>query len=147
MVIHGDTQGNTRKSWLKLLEICQMFYDYSSTWICYKLTMRKKVITYSQASCLLLLYRGIQIGVQRSQPVVKREATNSRQLRSDMTTDYVAAELPKENLPEIFAVGDGKTYGGFDNKPLESNTEYNIYLGSVSRTSDTVIIKTNVCIN
>ena len=78
--------------------------------------------------------------MQQSQPVVKREATNSRQLTSDMTPDYVAGELRKENLPETFTIGDGKTYGGFDNKPLESNTEYDIYLGSVSRTSDTVNI-------
>ena len=85
--------------------------------------------------------------MQRSQQVVRREATNSRQLRSGVTPEYVAGELRKENLPETFTVGDGKTYGGFDNKPLESNMEYNIYLGSVSRTSDTVIIQMNLSVN
>ncbi|XP_071799860.1 receptor-type tyrosine-protein phosphatase T-like isoform X2 [Asterias amurensis] len=76
---------------------------------------------------------GIQVGVQRVKTVTRRDTSGSRYQRStEPTLDYVAAELPKKDLPATLTVGDGETEG---NKPLESNTQYDIYLGSVSRTS------------
>ncbi|XP_071800429.1 receptor-type tyrosine-protein phosphatase T-like isoform X2 [Asterias amurensis] len=75
---------------------------------------------------------GMQVGVQRVKTVTRRDTRGSRYQRSTEPTLYVAAELPKKDLPATFTVGDGETEG---NKPLESNTQYDIYLGSVSRIS------------
>ncbi|XP_033636710.1 uncharacterized protein LOC117297671 [Asterias rubens] len=77
---------------------------------------------------------GMQVGVWRvNRTVTRRDTRGSRYQRStEPTLDYVAAELPKKDLPATFTVGDGETEG---NKPLESNTQYDIYLGSVSRIS------------
>ncbi|XP_038056405.1 receptor-type tyrosine-protein phosphatase T-like [Patiria miniata] len=50
---------------------------------------------------------------------------------------YVTAEFSKEDLPDTFTVGDNGTYGGYRNLPLQAETEYDIYLGSVSSTSET----------
>ncbi|XP_071799861.1 receptor-type tyrosine-protein phosphatase T-like [Asterias amurensis] len=76
---------------------------------------------------------GMQVGVQRVKTVTGRDTSGSRYQRStEPTLDYVAAELPKKDLPATFTVGDGETD---ENKPLESNTQYDIYLGSVSRIS------------
>ncbi|XP_071800431.1 receptor-type tyrosine-protein phosphatase T-like [Asterias amurensis] len=78
---------------------------------------------------------GMQVGVWRvNRTVTRRDTRGSRYQRStEPTLDYVAAELLKKDLPATFTVGDGETEG---NKPLESNTQYDIYLGSVSRISD-----------
>ena len=79
----------------------------------------------------------MQVGVWRvNRTVTRRDTRGSRYQRStEPTLDYVAAELPKKDLPATFTVGDGETEG---NKPLESNTQYDIYLGSVSRISQSV---------
>ena len=78
----------------------------------------------------------MQVGVQRVKTVTRRDTRGSRYQRStEPTLDYVAAELPKKDFPATFTVGDGETEG---NKPLESNTQYDIYLGSVSRISQSV---------
>ena len=81
----------------------------------------------------------MQVGVQRVKTVTRRDTRGSRYQRStEPTLDYVAAELPKKDLPATFTVGDGETLGNYLNKPLESNTGYDIYLGSVSRISQSV---------
>ncbi|XP_033644813.1 receptor-type tyrosine-protein phosphatase T-like isoform X1 [Asterias rubens] len=74
---------------------------------------------------------GIQIGVRRIRTVTRRDTMGS----TAPAIDYVAAEIHKTDLPATFTVGDGETLGNNVNKPLESNTLYDIYLGSVSRTS------------
>ncbi len=85
-----------------------------------------------------MLCRGLQIGVRQVKSV-RRDTRGSRYQRAIAPTlDYVAAELPKKDLPATFTLGDGETQGSFDNKPLESNTQYDIYLGSVSRISQSV---------
>lgn len=43
---------------------------------------------------------------------------------------YIAAEL--ENRTRTFTVGDGKTYGGYDNPPLPQNKHIHISVGVVS---------------
>ena len=81
----------------------------------------------------------MQVGVQRVKTVTRRDTRGSRYQRStEPTLDYVAAELPKKDFPATFTVGDGETEG---NKPLESNTQYDIYLGSVSRISQSVSLE------
>ncbi|XP_038074894.1 receptor-type tyrosine-protein phosphatase F-like [Patiria miniata] len=76
---------------------------------------------------------GIQIGVKQVHSNIEADTTPSK---NDFVPDYVAGELMKENLTETFTVGDGNTYGTFYNRPLQPNTKYDIYLGSVSRISD-----------
>ena len=82
----------------------------------------------------------MQIGVWRvHRTVTRRDTRGARYQRStEPTLDYVAAELLKKDLPATFTVGDGETLGNSANKPLESNTQYDIYLGSVSRISESV---------
>ena len=57
---------------------------------------------------------------------------------SDSADHYIAAELFKSNLPDKFVVGDEKTYGQFYNAALQTGTEYQIRIGSVSRGNETV---------
>ena len=84
----------------------------------------------------------MQVGVRRVKTVTRRGTRGSRYQRStEPTLDYVAAELPKKDLPTTFTVGDGETLGNNENKPLESNTQYDIYLGSVSRISQSVSLE------
>ncbi|XP_018329507.1 putative tyrosine-protein kinase Wsck isoform X2 [Agrilus planipennis] len=45
---------------------------------------------------------------------------------------YIAAELQPKQVLEDFVVGDGKTYGGFYNAPLNPNSNYLIIEGMVS---------------
>ncbi len=86
----------------------------------------------------------MQVGVRRVKTVTtRRETRESRYQRSTAPTlDYVAAELPKNDLLATFTVGDGETRGSFDNKPLESNTQYDIYLSSTCTFQGTPIFTT-----
>lgn len=52
-----------------------------------------------------------------------------RQTRSYVDEQtYITAELPAEDLPESFIIGDNKMYGGYLNRPL-GNGVYNIRMG------------------
>ena len=44
---------------------------------------------------------------------------------------YVAAQFPNE-LPESFLLGDGRIYGRYYNRPLESGTKYTVALEIVT---------------
>ena len=52
--------------------------------------------------------------------------TDWTKLGSDL---YIAARIPfgDVNSSLVFALGDGKEYGGFVNKELSSGQKYNIY--------------------
>ena len=43
---------------------------------------------------------------------------------------YIAArfERDKEQVPRRFVLGDGETYGGYNNAPLEPMTKYKVYV-------------------
>eukprot|EP00794_Sanderia_malayensis_P001275 gene1275-1406_t len=41
---------------------------------------------------------------------------------------YVAAQFKAEDLPDAFVVGDGKTYNGFYNAPLQPSTVYKVHV-------------------
>ncbi|XP_071799455.1 receptor-type tyrosine-protein phosphatase T-like isoform X3 [Asterias amurensis] len=73
-----------------------------------------------------------QIGVLLITP-----SSEGNKKRRDVSPDlYVAGEFSKDNLPEIFQVGDDKMYGEYRNKPLESSAVYDIYLAALSKTTD-----------
>ncbi|KAL9973643.1 hypothetical protein ACROYT_G020124 [Oculina patagonica] len=45
---------------------------------------------------------------------------------------YIAAQFDRGKLPDEFILGNGKTYGGYENAPLEPETEYKAYLRGVT---------------
>ena len=65
----------------------------------------------------------------------RRRAPPTGRRRRKVTVDYVAGEFAKDALPDTFTVGDAKTYGRYLNRPLQTNINYDIYLGSISTTS------------
>ena len=76
-------------------------------------------------------FRGYQIRVELKPDIQKRQA---------MPKSYIAAELLKDrvdNNPE-FVVGDGTTYGSYNNPALIEGDTYTLYTGTVSRTNETV---------
>ncbi|XP_038048240.1 tyrosine-protein kinase receptor Tie-1-like [Patiria miniata] len=53
------------------------------------------------------------------------------------STDYIAAEMPKDSVPDKFTVGDENVYGGYFNAPLNPGFVYTIRVGSVCRGIET----------
>ena len=41
---------------------------------------------------------------------------------------YLAARFEREQVPRKFVLGDGETYGGYNNAPLEPMTKYKVYV-------------------
>ena len=74
-----------------------------------------------------------------SSPVTRREVLVPKH-HSESAEDYLAAEIPKGDLPERFVVGDKETYGAYYNAPLQRGSTYEIRVGSVSRGNETVIV-------
>ena len=60
------------------------------------------------------------------------EVSEWNTLESDV---YIAAQIPANSMnPSIvFVVGDGKTYGGYENKQLSTGQKYKIYSRGVAR--------------
>eukprot|EP00057_Strongylocentrotus_purpuratus_P031007 XP_783327.2 PREDICTED: receptor-type tyrosine-protein phosphatase F [Strongylocentrotus purpuratus] len=50
------------------------------------------------------------------------------------TSHWIAAEFGQGELPNVFTVGDNRTYGGYHNVPLAPGSSYGISMCSVSRT-------------
>ena len=48
---------------------------------------------------------------------------------------YIAARFDrdKEQVPRKFVLGDGETYGGYKNAPLEPMTKYKVYLRAATK--------------
>ena len=67
----------------------------------------------------------------------KRETLSPRHFE-ESPLDYIAAELPKLDMPNKFVVGDKKIYGSYYNAPLRVGTYYIIRVGSVSKGNETV---------
>ena len=76
--------------------------------------------------------------VNRATGSRRRRALQIRRRPREVPLDYVAGEFDKDEFPEKFTLGDGKMYGGYHNRPLETDGEYDVYLGSISRISSTV---------
>ena len=65
--------------------------------------------------------------------------TDSNNAKKDNLNFYITAEIqndPVYGKSWEFAVGDGTTYGGFVNKPLEKGEEYVIFQRAVTRDKD-----------
>ena len=48
---------------------------------------------------------------------------------------YIAARFDrdKEQVPRKFVLGDGETYGGYNNAPLEPMTKYKVYVRAATK--------------
>ena len=58
---------------------------------------------------------------------------------------YVAANLSREsfNASKEFVLGDGQTYGGYENAKLEPGTEYRAYIRGITEANG---VKKNIAI-
>ena len=45
---------------------------------------------------------------------------------------YIAAQFERGKLPSEFVLGNGKTYGGYENAPLQSKAVYIAYIRGVT---------------
>ncbi|XP_022111631.1 angiopoietin-1 receptor-like, partial [Acanthaster planci] len=54
----------------------------------------------------------------------------------DPASGYITAKFLKNNLPEIFVVGDSKMYDGYWNAPLQRDAVYNIRVGSLTQVNE-----------
>ena len=45
---------------------------------------------------------------------------------------YIAAVFERRKLPVEFVLGNGKTYGGYENAPLKPGTRYKMYVRGVT---------------
>ena len=71
--------------------------------------------------------RSYIIAIERKQLLSKRETPNFND-----TSTYIAAQIGKFDFNGTFTIGDGNIYGNYENRALERNQNYNIYLGVTS---------------
>jgi len=45
---------------------------------------------------------------------------------------YIVAQFKRGELPAEFILGNGKIYGGYENAPLQAETQYKAYLRGVT---------------
>ena len=45
---------------------------------------------------------------------------------------YIAAMFERQKLPVEFVLGNGKTYGGYENAPLKPGTHYKVHVRGVT---------------
>ena len=57
---------------------------------------------------------------------------------SIVISPYIAAKFPPRAIPRQFTLGDGINYNGYDNKHLEKNARYRIFLRAVVDTPQKV---------
>ncbi|XP_063963207.1 receptor-type tyrosine-protein phosphatase delta-like [Lytechinus pictus] len=89
------------------------------------------------------LVNAYRVTVKRMNEVAKRSADYGdwamRPVYPGHYTDspyhWIAAEFGQGELPNVFTVGDNRTYGGFHNAPLAPGSSYGISMCSVSRTT------------
>ena len=60
---------------------------------------------------------------------------------------YLAArfERDKEQVPRKFVLGDGETYGGYNNAPLEPMTKYKVYVRAATEVNGVRNKKKVIC--
>ncbi|CAG0888523.1 unnamed protein product [Darwinula stevensoni] len=75
------------------------------------------------------------IAIDESSPVVfnPKMLTDWSHANSEGIPYYIAAEIPPEDLPMKFVVGDGNIVGGYHNHPLPTGKDFHVILGVVSR--------------
>ncbi|XP_038048243.1 receptor-type tyrosine-protein phosphatase delta-like [Patiria miniata] len=78
----------------------------------------------------------VQVKKVKPTDVARREASISQHF-SDSADNYIAAEFNKNKVPNKFVVGDSKIYGDYTNAPLQTNSVYEIRVGSVSKGNET----------
>ena len=79
------------------------------------------------------------------------EVSDWEKLESDV---YIAAQIPANsvNPSMVFVVGDGKTYGGYENKQLSDGQKYKIYSRGLARRVTkvdrlTIVVDISLCDN
>ena len=80
-----------------------------------------------------------QVIVERVGKVSKREANSVpddivgyKEAETNGDRFYIAAEFKRGELPAEFILGNGKIYGGYENAPLQPETQYKAYLRGVT---------------
>ena len=80
-----------------------------------------------------------QVIVELVAKVSKREAVSLpddifgyKEAQANGDRFYVAAQFDRGKLPDEFILGNGKTYGGYENAPLQPETKYKAYLRGVT---------------
>ena len=83
-----------------------------------------------------------QVVVEKLGKVSKRETAHLpedilgyKEAKANGEKFYIAARFARERLngPREFVLGDGKTYGGYENAPLEPETKYKAYIRGVTK--------------
>ena len=89
-----------------------------------------------------ILRRDYRVGVQRKNVTSRKRRNTDEFDHSVMTSEsYIAAEIPQEIIKKdpTYVIGDGKTYGSYNNPPLTEGAIYTLYTAYVSRVNETVI--------
>ena len=68
--------------------------------------------------------------------IFDNETPDNYNASSPENTLYITARFNYSEVPEIFTIGDGKTYGDYYNGPLERGFMYFYALRSYSQTKD-----------
>ena len=83
-----------------------------------------------------------QVVVEKLGKVSKRETASLpedisgyKEAKANGEKFYIAASFARGTLngPREFVLGDGNTYGGYKNAPLESETKYKAYIRGVTK--------------
>ncbi|XP_068673675.1 receptor-type tyrosine-protein phosphatase S-like isoform X2 [Montipora foliosa] len=71
---------------------------------------------------------------KRQTPTLPDNVTNYQEARRKGEKFYMAASLSRDSLStsKVFVLGDGKTYGGYENVQLEPETRYKAYIRGVT---------------
>ena len=91
-----------------------------------------------------------QVVVERLGKVSKRETTSLpddifgyKEAKANGDKYYIAARFERGTLdsPREFVLGDGKTYGGYQNAPLEPDTKYKAYVRAATEVNGVSIAR------
>ena len=77
---------------------------------------------------IFITCRSYKFGIEIRPANVKREVPDFE----NNLNAYITAQISKFDFPGEFTIGDGKTYGKYENSPLEKDMVYNIYVGASS---------------
>ena len=101
----------------------------------------------------LPIFSAHQVVVEKLGKVSKRETGSLpneifgyKEAKANGDRYYVAASFDRGTLngPRDFVLGDGKTYGGYLNAPLEPETKYKVYVRGATEVNG-VSTKTLIC--
>ena len=103
--------------------------------------LSRRANTASSLALSLFSYSFHQVIVEIPEKVTKRQTptlpdnvTNYQEARRKGEKFYMAASLSRDSLStsKVFVLGDGKTYGGYENVQLEPGTRYKAYIRAVT---------------